>query len=573
MPATKAAKGKGKKQLTPEQKHAREKRAFARAIRATFDRAGFKRVPAVADVEITFDGRTGDFDDLFVFENVLVLAEYTVGNEKGVKEHIKGKVHIFNKVSAKPAEFVEYLINKFSDVKSAIGSYHLSQTVVKILYCSKTEVSDEHRALTTDTFFWYTPRIRYFSNLSSTIKKSSRFEILDFLGIRGSQVGVGGALTPGASSMTFSGSILPEAHSHFPAGFKVVSFYVSPAAILSRAYVLRKDGWRDSEGLYQRMIKRGKIESIRRHLRKNERVFVNNIILALGDGTKILDASSSEVDPKAISTITPISVQLADEGNSVGVVDGQHRVFSYYESADDDPKIASYRHQQNLLATGILYPSGYGQADRERFEARLFFEINSTQNSAASSLRQAIAVIVEPYSGDALGKRVIQRLAAKGPLAGKLERSYFDTGVLRTSTIVSYGLRPLLRLDGEESIIRFWKASADRNKLKARDDAALLDEYVSFGVSEISKFLLAAKKAFSGDQWMPSNSENKDGVLTVNLLNGLLICFRLIINSLGPKSQTYYDGKLSNLANFDFSAYRSSRYTLLGKALFDKHFK
>lgn len=573
MPKAKVAKGRRKIEPTPEQLHAREKRSFARPVRTIFDRAGFKRITSAADIEINFDGRTGDFDDYFVFENVLVLVEYTVGNERGVKEHIKGKVHIFNKVSAKPIEFVEYATEKFPDLKTGLGTYHYSQVVVKILYCSKTEVGEEHKGLTNETYYWFSSTIKYFAGLASTIKRSSRFEIFDFFGIRNSQIGLAGALTPGSAAMTFAGSILPEPHSHFPPGFKVVSFYVSPGAILSRAYVLRKDGWRDSDGLYQRMIRRGKIESIRKHLRKNERVFVNNIILSLNDDTKILGHDSKEVDPKTINTITPISIQLAETGNSVGVVDGQHRIFSYYESTDDDPKIASYRNQQNLLATGILYPPGYSQADRERFEAKLFFEINSTQNSANSSLKQAIAVIVEPYSGDAIGKRVIQRLSAKGPLAGRLERSYFDTGVLRTSTIVSYGLRPLLRLDGDESIIHRWKSVADRDKLRARDDLELLDEYVAFSAFEIAKFLAAAKDAFSSDQWLPSNGQNKNGILTVNFLNGLLICFRLLANAGALKTQAEYQSKLADLAKFSFSNYRSSRYTVLGRALFEEYFK
>jgi hypothetical protein len=264
-------------------------------------------------------------------------------------------------------------------VKKALGAYHLSQVRVRVLYCSKSEVGQEHKDLAGKTNFWHTPAIRYFSNLTRTIKRSSRFELFDFFGLKNSEIGSGGALTPGSGSVTLPGSILPEAHSHFPAGFKVVSFYASPGAILSRAYVLRKDGWRDSEGLYQRMIKRNKIESIRKHLRKNERVFVNNIILSLSGKTKILDENSSEVDPKEINEIKPVSIQLSDSGNSVGIVDGQHRVFSYYESAEDDPKISVYRNQQNLLSTGILYPQNYSQADRERFEAKLFFEINSTQ--------------------------------------------------------------------------------------------------------------------------------------------------------------------------------------------------
>jgi hypothetical protein len=137
------------------------------------------------------------------------------------------------------------------------------------------------------------------------------------------------------------------------------------------------------------MINRKKVESIRRHLRNNERVFVNNVILTLPDDTKLRGTNGMEVDPAGINKTVPITVQLPDRGNTVGIIDGQHRIFSYYEDSGEDKKIAAYRTRQNLLATGIMYPPGYSAGKKEQFEASLFLEINSTQNAAASPLKQA----------------------------------------------------------------------------------------------------------------------------------------------------------------------------------------
>ena len=58
-------KKKKSKELTPDQKHKAEKRAFAKSIQLVFDRIGFKRCSALSDIEIEFDGRKGDFDDAF----------------------------------------------------------------------------------------------------------------------------------------------------------------------------------------------------------------------------------------------------------------------------------------------------------------------------------------------------------------------------------------------------------------------------------------------------------------------------------------------------------------------------
>jgi DGQHR domain-containing protein len=393
--------------------------------------------------------------------------------------------------------------------------------------------------------------------------------LFDFLKIAHADVGTNGVIGQGSPAVGFAGSVLAEPHSNFPSGFKVISFYVSPGAVLSRAYVLRHDGWRDSEGLYQRMISRKKIESIRRYLRENERVFVNNVILTLPDDAKLLKSDHQEVDPKKILKTEPITVQLPDRGNTIGIIDGQHRIFSYYEDATADPKIDVYRNRQNLLATGIMYPPGYSNAERERFEASLFLEINSTQNAAASPLKQAIALITRPFSSDAVGKRVVQRLAELGALKDKLERSFYDQGVLRTATIVSYGLRPLVRLDAEDGLIRHWGTSEKRSDVQGGKSVDLLNEYTDFAAKEISKFMSAAKANLPGESWQLKTKDGP-GLLTVTFVNGLLVLFRHYIRLHGLGTFELYEDVLDGIKGFKFGDYKSSRYFAMGTDLY-KH--
>jgi DGQHR domain-containing protein len=562
---------KPKRVLTPEQLHAAEKRAFARSVQTVFDRIGFTRVSEVSDEEIEFSGRRGDFDDAFVFENLLVFVEYTVSNPTQVGDHLKGKAHLFNRISADPSGFLSMMFEKFPTLLAVVPSYHHSQLVVRVLYCSKSEIKSEHQDLTSSTSFLWLASIRYFRELSASIKRSARFELFDFLNVPHSEIGSGGVLSQGASAVAFSGSVLPEAHSNFPPGFKIISFYISPGAVLSRAYVLRKDGWRDSEGLYQRMISRAKIESIRKYLRSNERVFVNNVILTLPDDAKLLDESSSEVDPSAITKTTAITVQLPERGNTIGVIDGQHRIFSYYEDQANDQKIAIYRSRQNLLATGIMYPSGYSNEQRERFEASLFLEINSTQNSAGSPLKQAIAVITMPFSNDSVGKRVVQQLATLSALDGLLERSFYDSGVLRTTTIVSYGLRPLVRIDGDASLINSWSDTAKRTSVIEQKSVGDLGIYAAFAAKEINKFLCAARAVVGSANWKIRDKEG-NGLLTVTFVNGLLVLFRHYVKAHGLKEFDDYRADLKALAGFPFQDYKSSRYTAMGGAMFKEAF-
>lgn len=99
---------------------------------------------------------------------------------------------------------------------------------------------------------------------------------------------------------------------------------------------------------------------------------------------KPLNEKLETVDASILNSTAPVTIKLPDKPNSIGIIDGQHRVFAYHESKDDDADIAALRIQQNLLITGIIYPEGISDLEREKFEAKLFLEINSTQTNAKS---------------------------------------------------------------------------------------------------------------------------------------------------------------------------------------------
>lgn len=283
-------KPKKKKKLSPEeQKHLRVKREHAKLIKNSLKFMGFAQILSAADKEFVFDGAKSDFDDLFVYENVIVLAEYTTSQESGVSDHIKQKKIVYDKILNSPKDFAEFLFKTFPDVEVAIGGgYSVHQIRIVICYCSLNTVKGEIKELIPNVKYFDYNVARYFDVLAKTIKLSARHEFLDFLGLSIKDVGTG-VLSSSESSVQFSGSILPESHSNFGVDFKVVSFYMNPASLLERAYVLRKYGWRDGGAVYQRMIVRQKIASIRRYLRDRKRVFINNIIVTLPNDTKLID--------------------------------------------------------------------------------------------------------------------------------------------------------------------------------------------------------------------------------------------------------------------------------------------
>jgi hypothetical protein len=207
-----------------------------------------------------------------------------------------------------------------------------------------------------------------------------------------------------------------------------------------------------------------------------------------------------------------VTVSLPVAHGTIGIIDGQHRVFCYHEGTDSFEKnIAVLRKRQHLLVTGIIYPADIEERARLEFEARLFLEINDTQTRARPALRQDIETIVRPFSGIAVARRVIADLSKKGAYAGKFQLAYFDAPKkIKTSSIVSYGLRPLVKFDGTDSLFSAW-THKDKAKLKAKEgqpstaaastDFEILEAYVDYCVKSLNDFFLAAKLSYGDTAW------------------------------------------------------------------------
>lgn len=542
-----------------------------KAVRAIFRSAGFHRVTGVADKEFNYEGQTSDIDDVFVLENVFVIAEYTCSQPSSVGSHLKAKKIVYDKILADPPAFVTFLANKFAGASEQLKTaYHPTQLEIKILYCSRYDFEPHYKENVPGPVYMDYPAVRYFLAVSEAIRRSSRFELFHFLGLAPSAIGDGGKVSVSTASNDYPGSILPEAHSHFEEGYKIVTFYADPDTLLRTAYVLRKDGWRDSLNLYQRMISKPKIEAIRAYLKKEKRVFINNIIVTLPPDVKPLNSKKETIDTKELTQTAPVVIKLPDAPNSIGIIDGQHRVFAYHETATDDAEIALLRVQQNLLVTGIIYPEGVSSFDREKFEARLFLEINSNQTNAKSQLKQAIGIVLDPFSSEAIAARVLALLGKIGPLAGHVEQYFFDTNKLKTASIVSYGLRPLVKTSGTDSIFAIWSDSRKANVASGEDTAALQD-YISFCVATINRVLIAIRKNLAADRWT-TDPKVAGRVLTTTYVNSFLITLRLLVQQGKPITDEVLSSGFQGIDAFDFSAYHSSQYNRMAEKIVEQHF-
>src|SRR5258706_10311230 len=123
---------KRRKQVDPLKAKQRRHKA---QVRALFARMGFERY-GVEDIQFNFEGRSGELDDLFVYENIIIVCEYTVG--KATTAHVLGKKVLFDKINDNPAAW----IMEFSELHQPLNAYLKSkgyraeESRVRVIYAS-----------------------------------------------------------------------------------------------------------------------------------------------------------------------------------------------------------------------------------------------------------------------------------------------------------------------------------------------------------------------------------------------------------------------------------------------------
>tara|TARA_R110002074_G_scaffold361132_1_gene534125 strand:+ start:183 stop:1946 length:1764 start_codon:yes stop_codon:yes gene_type:complete len=574
---------KKKVKLTPEQKILiRKQRRHTSDFANLFRNLDFTRVKS-DKVQIIFEGRSGEIDEIFFYENIILLVEVTVG--KGGGDHLFPKKPLFDKIHNNQSAFVQYAKETYPALKSGLRSiYAPDDFQVKIIYASLEEVNSEHMQNCPNIHFIQGGTKKYFLSLAKTIHKSARIEFFNFLEIEWNAIGEN-AINSQTKSTTYEGHLLPEGNSSYPDGYKIVSFYADPESLISQCYVLRRDGWRDDAGLYQRVLVPKKISNMRRYLVDEKRVFVNNVIVTLPSDTvmNIAGSSGKNIPSTDLKKAKQISISIPAGYNNIGIVDGQHRVFCYHEGIDTlDSKIDELRKRQNLLVTGIVYPDGTSETERRAFEAKLFLEINDNQTRTRSALRQDIEVIVRPFLGIAVAKRVMQGLSKKGPYTGLFQSSYFDApNKIKTSSIVSYGLRPLVKFDGTDSLYHAWE-NPDKHRLKEREkkrqkdskytnDLKILEAYIEYCIAKINDFFIAAKLGYGPQNWT-IEGEEKSALLTPTAVNGLIACLRKVIDQDLSLNLAAHKKHLGKIGSLKFSTYKSSNWQSLGEKIFKDYY-
>lgn len=564
-------KRKSKKKSPEEKKLLEEKRIknkFYRNIENIFKYSGFTSY-STEGKNFHLGLRNHELDHCFVYENIIILCERTTGQKN--KDHIKHKQETYETILANKDSFLNYLDSEYPNIN--LKKYSYNRYIIKYLYFSlnKLDISKEEEERFSPIKFVDQNTFYYFQSITDCLKKSSIYEIFKYLNITKSDIGV--KLTRSVSN-DFDVTILHPVDVTGYNNVRMVSFMISPGDVIENAYVLRKDNWEESMDMYQRMVKKNRINAIRKFVVKGKKTFLNNIILSLPNGLVFKDGDKV-VKKENMNESKCYTMTLKNEFNSIGIIDGQHRVYAHYENNvidSDEIIMSSLRKQLNLLATGIIYPDNWDDHKKRVFESELFLEINKNPQKVKSDLIMYIEMSKNPFDDSSIAREILTNLNNKGVLKGLFQMSSLEKAPIKMTSIIKYALKGLVSTDAnQENLFKYWTPEFDKNLIK--NDFDYRKKYVDYCTSILNQYFSAIKSNYQDD------FENKNSmILRVISINGFLIGLRLSLGlTNGPKDYTYYHNVFSSY-HIEFSKekfkYAGSRYSQFAEnIIIDEIFK
>lgn len=546
----------------------REQSAFARRIRTTFTNAGFAYL-ATSGIERKFGNKVGELDQVFVFENIILICEDTV--EKSPRDHLKNKKLLADEILANVGDLIDWLRTDFPEKLAGFDEYDVARYKVFFLYFTKNDLvlDDDDMALFSSVKVVQPSTLGYFHKMTQNIKRSARTDIFRFLDIHSADIGAPDAA--GAAKKIPTSIIYPTDNTGFQNGVRVVSFMMSADMLLRNAYVLRKDNWQETIELYQRLIERDRIQKIRKFLTDRKSTFINNIIVSLPSGVEFRDPAGNVVPLKSVSSFDSHTMLIPDEMNSICVIDGQHRIFAHYEGIDSlEPEVAKLRKKFHLLVTGLIFPPEMPDLERRKFESEVFLDINSNARPVPQDVLLFIETLKDPFSDLGVARQVLQRLNTLDPFKNQFQLSLMDDGKIKIASIIKFALRYLVDIsDTPDRLFHYWGTPEQREQLlqqRARkSDRTLLDEYVKYCSGVLAQYFSAVRAANS-EAWKDDTSK----IRSTTSINGFIIAMRRSLPHHGVLSFDEYRGKFGALS-VDFSLtgfpYTSSQYAKFSRAI------
>lgn len=559
---------------TPEQLRKREELAFSRKIQNTFKNAGFQYL-STNGKHRQFGSKQGELDAVFLYENIILVCEDTISSTSNIKGHLLNKKVLFDEINNNKSELITWLKADYPDKFSVFSPYGDQRYKVFFLYFTKNKFNptDEDLALFDPIKIVENSSLNYFQKLSSNIRRSARSDIFRFLSLSSGDVGI--LSSSGAQDRISTTIICPPDSTGHTNGVRLVSFMLSADSLIRNSYVLRKDNWDNSIELYQRLIEKNRIQSIRRHLANKKTTFYNNIIVSLPRDISFTDENNNPVELADIQDYKKShTLLIPNEFNSMCVIDGQHRIFAHYEGDDNlESTIDPLRKQFHLLVTGLIFPPTMSDLQRRKYESEIFLDINSNAKPVPPDVLLFIQTLQDPFSDLGIARRVLEKLNQRAPFHNLLQLSLMETSRIKIASIIKFALRNLVEITNEPSrkdtFYYHWSQETGKDITDSQSDADL-EEYINYIVGILSTYFGAMKSVYR-TEWDDEDSK----ILSTTSINGFIMALRRTLQVEGPKDHSYYAAAIAK-KKYDFSkanfAYTSSQYNKFSKVILKECF-
>jgi DGQHR domain-containing protein len=501
-----------------------------------------------------YGGIKSELDAAFIFENLLVICEETVSADK---DHLRKKHEYYNALLSERNNFLDDFKIRFKEKFAKFDTYSNNEYRLFYIYVSEPRLDEAVKHIYKDFNYLDSRSLKYFNKIIHCLKYSSRNEFYKFLGLDLSDIG---SASTGADEKTIdSAVIIPESSSGFPEGIQLFSFLMRAEDLMDCAYVLRKDSWATGANFsYQRLIDAAKVEEIRKYLADYQRTFIDNIIVSIPDDVSFFkkDISNKWIaisDVSNLVNIENVKIKIPYKINSIGLIDGQHRVYGHYKGYDAlEDKIATLRKKRHLLITGLYYDKNkFSEGQKRKFESELFLQINSKQKKADKSLLNYIQNLQAPNSSVGLAISVLNILNDTQPFLDMFHLSPLDGDGIKTPTIIQYALKDLMEIsDSKETFYKYWDSSNKQLLTEGNYTQEAIEEYLKFCSDTLIVYFKAIKANFNESWTIAKKDESK--LLSVTSIVGFLLGLKKSLEKYnGIQEYNFYHSKISQL-NMDF---------------------
>ena len=304
-------------------------------------------------------------------------------------------------------------------------------------------------------------------------------------------------------------------------GHVYYSFSIEPEKLLKIGYVLHRNEANSSMmPTYQRIIKKSRLNSVRKFINEEKGYFPNSIIISI-DAKKPMQFDRSEKQvPGAVADLGVL--HLPKKYKSAYIIDGQHRLYGYsdspYSSSNTIPVVAF----ENLDQTE---------------QVKLFMQINENQKAVSKNLRNTLnadMLWVSPKESerrDALKLRLAQELGdnISSPLFGRIIIGEEASSATKCVTIECIRIAInvgnfLSKFDKHNNITQIGILDSGNNETTLQRLYSYLEECLQY------------VKDNASTEWEKGNADG--GILTINNgIGGLIRVINDIANLLAEKGE------------------------------------